>query len=520
MQKIFYVLLLSAFVMASCSKKNVDPSDPDQPSKTGSTLDLIKDSVFLYSKEVYYWNDALPTYANFRPRSFTGTNDLDALSKEVDALSQYKVDPATGKAYEYYEAAPGTAKYSFIDDGTVSSELNGVKGDFGFAPIYIGLNDLRVRYVYPGSPADQAGLKRGYQITAINGRTSLTYDANSGSGTNVNFVINAYSNSTNITMTVKRPDGSTFNTSMNVATYTLNPVLKSQVFTLSNNRKVGYIVFNSFTSLENATPQLNAAFADFQAQNITDLVVDLRYNGGGYVETADYLSNIIAPTSVSGTVMYKTYYTPNLVNNKAPILKNQVRRDGKDLYTLFDVDYSLASPFNNVNFTKTNIPVNLNKLSNVFFIVTGSTASASELTINNLRTINDLNVKLIGTTTYGKPVGFFDIKINKYELYVPEFETKNSKDQGGYYFGMTPGTSQYPGINDGDDVTKDFGDPTEQLLSQALKYVNTGTFNTANKQVQSLSRSVFSIDEQREAGIKLDGGKFNGMILNKHLKRN
>jgi carboxyl-terminal processing protease len=340
MHKIFYVLLLSAFVMASCSKKNVDPSDPDQPSKTGSTLDLIKDSVFLYSKEVYYWNDALPTYANFRPRSFTGTNDLDALSKEVDALSQYKVDPATGKAYEYYEAAPGTAKYSFIDDGTVSSELNGVKGDFGFAPIYIGLNDLRVRYVYPGSPADQAGLKRGYQITAINGRTSLTYDANSGSGTNVNFVINAYSNSTNITMTAKRPDGSTFDVNMNVATYKLNPVLNTQIFDQGNGHKIGYIVFNSFTSLENAKPQLDAAFAGFQSKNITELVVDLRYNGGGYVETAEYLTNMIAPASTNGAVMYSTYYNSNLTTGNAPILKNQVRKDEKTgevyNYTQFD----------------------------------------------------------------------------------------------------------------------------------------------------------------------------------------
>jgi carboxyl-terminal processing protease len=517
MQKIFYALLLSAFVMASCSKKNVDPSDPDQPSKTGSTLDLIKDSVFLYSKEVYYWNDALPTYANFRPRSFTGTNDLDALSKEVDALSQYKVDPATGKAYEYYEAAPGTAKYSFIDDGTVSSELNGVKGDFGFAPIYIGLNDLRVRYVYPGSPADQAGLKRGYQITAINGRTSLTYDANSGSGTNVNFVINAYSNSTNITMTVKRPDLSTFDVNMNVATYKLNPVLNAQVFDQGNGHKIGYIVFNSFTSLENAKPQLDAAFADFQSKNITELVVDLRYNGGGYVETAEYLTNMIAPASTNGAVMYSTYYNSNLTTGNAPILKNQVRKDEKtgEVYNYTQFDYSVKG--NEVTFSRTGIPVSLN-LNKVFFIVSGSTASASELTINNLRP--KMDVKLIGSTTYGKPVGFFDIKINKYELYVPEFETKNSAGQGGYYAGMEPATTSYPGFEDGDDVSKDFGDPTERLLAHALTYVKTGTFQSSTPQTQSLSRSTFSVSDSREAGIKLDGGKFNGMILNKHRKHN
>lgn len=523
MRKIFYAtILLFLAIISSCSKKeNVNPGTTDPviaPSKTGSTLDLMRDSVFLYAQEAYYWYDALPDYAKFNPRSITSSNDLATLQKEIDLISQYKINPETGKPYEYYAADPGSAKYSFIDDGTVSSELNGVKGDFGFAPLYNDVNDLRIRYVYPGSPADLAGIKRGYVITSINGRTNLTYDAdNGGAGTNVDFVINAYTNSKTISMTLKRFDGSTFDADLSVATYTLNPVLNRKVIDVGNGHKVGYIVFNSFTSPTNANAKLNEAFSDFSAKGVTDLVVDLRYNGGGYVSTAEYLTNLIAPTAKSGTPMYYTYFNDKLANGKVSILKNQVRKDAVNgTYNYAEFDYSVNG--NVVNFSKTDVPITLNQLSRVFFIVTGSTASASELTINNVRAIKTLDVKLIGTTSYGKPVGFFDIDINKYQMYIPEFETKNADLKGGYYTGMTPGSTEYAGVKDFDDVTKEFGDPTEGLLAHALTYVKTGTFTTSGPAIQSLARKTFSVDESSAAGLMLDKDKFKGMIYNKPLK--
>ncbi|OOQ61882.1 S41 family peptidase [Mucilaginibacter pedocola] len=527
MRKIFYLLIIPAVVLSACKKSNTPtPGGGDEtgPSKTGTTLDLIRDSVFLYAKEAYYWNDGLPDYATFKPRSFTGSDDITALQNEVNAISQYKINPSTSRPYEYYASAPGEAKYSFIDDGSVSAELNGISGDFGFAPIYNDNNDLRVRYVYPNSPADLAGIKRGYQITSINGRTNLTYDGNGGSGTNLNFVINAYANSNTITMVLKKPDATTMNVTLNVATYTINPVIVHKVITdATTGKKVGYMVFNSFTSLANAKPKIDEAFAEFNTQNITDLVIDLRYNGGGYVATAEYLSNLIAPASKNGSLMYSTYFNSTLTGlnttekRNASILKNQVRKDESsgEVYNYSQFDYSVSG--NAVNFSKTGVPYSLT-LSHVFFIVTGSTASASELTINNLRPVMD--VQLIGTTSYGKPVGFFDIDINKYQMYVPNFETKNSANQGGYYSGMTPGSTDYPGKRDIDDVTKDFGDPTEGLLAHALTYVKTGTFTVAGQVIQSVGGKTrtMSIDESHDAGIAVDGEKFRGMVYNKKPK--
>jgi carboxyl-terminal processing protease len=357
MRKIFYlIVLLSATLLTSCKKDpkpNTD-TDPIEPTKVGSKLDLIRDSVYLYANEAYYWHDAMPDYATFKPRSFDGATDLAALQSEVDAISQFKINPATGKPYEYYAADPGTSKYSFIDNGEVSDELGGVKGDFGFAPFYNTDSDLRIKYVYPGSPAAGKGIKRGYQIMDINGRngSGLTYDGD-GTGTNLNFLINAYSNSETIKMTLKRPDATTFTVTLNTTSYTVNPVLAQKVITVGS-RKVGYIVFNTFTSDANAKPKLDAAFSNFAAKGVTDLVVDLRYNGGGYVSTAEYLSNLIAPASKSGSLMYTTYYTDNLQNNKHPLLS-----------AIYNIGADDFKPENNqVKFTKAGT---LNASKGVFY---------------------------------------------------------------------------------------------------------------------------------------------------------
>jgi carboxyl-terminal processing protease len=235
----------------------------------------------------------------------------------------------------------------------------------------------------------------------------------------------------------------------------------------------------------------------------------LRYNGGGYVATAEYLDNWIVPTAKSGTLMYNTFYNTTLASGKEVLLAHQVR-SGSPNYNYSQFDYSVAG--NAVKFTKKGA---LNA-GRVFFIVTGSTASASELTINNLRP--EMSVQLIGQTTYGKPVGFFDIDINKYQMYIPEFSTQNSANQGDYYAGMTPGSATYPGLADYDDVTKDFGDPTEGLLAHALHYVKLGTYTVDNPATQNPGLGIrgFSLSGAHDMSLNLqDPHAFNGMIIKK-----
>jgi carboxyl-terminal processing protease len=511
MKKIFYfAIIFLAGLITACKKEKkptvvTPPTVLTGPSKTGTTLQLIQDSVYLYAKEDYLWFTALPDYTTFQPRSFTNADDLTALTNELDKLSQYAINPATNLPYEYYRDAPGQAKYSFIDDGTVSAELNGVKGDFGFDVQYNLVNDLRIEYVYPGSPAGNAGLTRGCEIMSINGSTSISYDApgfGTGTSTNLNYVSNAIYNSGTITMTVKTLSGTTVTVNLTTASYNVNPVLKDTILTEANESKLGYIVFNSFVSDQVADPLLDPIFANFASQGITDLVVDLRYNGGGYVETAEHIDNLIVPASKTNSLMYNTYYNSNLVNNMDPLLTNLYGPN----------DYSVSG--NAVPFAKSG-SLNVNR---VFFIVTGQTASASELTINNLRP--EMDVEFVGDTTYGKPVGFFAIDINKYEMFTPEFSVQNSANQGGYYAGFAPGGTGYPGFHDFDDLTKNFGDPTEGLLADILGYANTGTYAVTKQAIQSLNVRArnFSLTRPRKSNGLTNKRSFNGMVFNKKLK--
>ncbi|WP_295672559.1 S41 family peptidase [uncultured Mucilaginibacter sp.] len=508
MKKIFYAaLIISVSLIAACKKSSNTKTNtnPTEPSKVGTTLQLIQDSVWLYAKEDYLWFDQLPSYANFGPRTFTDPDALTALTKELDALSQYAINPATSAPYEKSLYSAGTAKYSFIDDGSESAALNGVKGDFGFDVQYNQWNDLRVEFAYAGSPAGIAGIHRGDMITSINGSTKITYDSGTygdGSGTNLNFVSNAIYNSKTITLGLTRTNGTTYTASLNTGNYNVNPVLKDTVVTDSAGHKVGYIVFNSFVSDAVADPLLNAAFANFATAGISDLVVDLRYNGGGYVSTAEHIDNLIVPAAKTGSLMYNTYYNSNLVAGNDPLLHNQWRSGTPD-YNYAQFSYTVAD--NAVNFAKVG-SLNVNR---VFFIITGQTASASELTINNLRP--EMDVQFIGEQSYGKPVGFFDIDINKYIMFTPEFSVQNSAGQGGYYQGFTPGNG-YPGVNDYDDLTKDWGDPTEGLLADVLRYTYKATYVKPKAAVKTNGLGQISFAAAIPKRNLPNKHKFTGMI--------
>lgn len=484
------VFIIGFLLFASSCKKDpkVTPIVDPAPPTTGTRDELTKDSIFLYAKQTYYWNDALPTYDVFKPRSFT---DFQA---ELDQIKKYKINPATGKPID---------KYSFLDDGGLSAELGGVAGDYGFSANFNNgdRNDLRIRYVNPNSPAESQKVKRGQQIIKINGNTSIN-------GNNVDFLNAAiFGNNPSISMTLKNLDGTTLDVTINRGTYSLNPVLYSNVYTVSG-KKVGYIVFNSFTT--NASTKLDEVFSTFSSAGITEVIVDLRYNGGGSVSTAETLTNLIAPVVQNGNVMYTTYWTKTMQDGLATILKNQKfyaeGRDGvRRLYSYFDYDYKPTEDAGNVTRFAKRGAANINK---AYFIVTGSTASASELVINNLKPVMD--VKLIGSKTYGKPVGFFAITIDQLDMYIPQFETKNSKNEGGYFDGMAVDKTDF------DDVSKDFGDPTERLLANALSYADHGAFLAVKPGADRLSSlTPMAKDDVEKLNTELHKNDFRGMVETK-----
>lgn len=494
-----FALVFGVLVFAASCKKDPKTSVPVVPVTpvAPTRAELTRDSIFLYSKETYLWNDGMPTYDVFKPRSYA--NDQAVL----DAIIKL---PGTDKP---------TDKYSFLDDGGLSASLNGVSGDFGFSVFYNNAQDLRVKFVSPNSPAAATIMKRGYQITTLNGRTGADlYSTNSA------FVGNAVFGSANsVSLTVKKPDGTSQDLVIARGSYANNPIFATKLFSVGS-KKVAYIVYNSFTT--NSRDALKTAIAKFHDDGATELVVDLRYNGGGSVATAEVLTNLLAPASVNGQVMYTTFWTKTMQDGKASILANQPLLDANGKLQTFtggvngkyatfaDINYKPTLDAGNVeNFTKEG-SANFQK---IYFLVLGGSASASELVINNLQGVMSTNVKLIGRKTYGKPVGFFALKIDKLDLYVPQFETKNQKNVGGYYSGINVDKEL------ADDVTKDFGDPTEALLAAALSYSEKGVFSVNTKGNTLSSLSGLSVLDEKVLNEKLvDENYFNGMIDDKPKK--
>ncbi|MDN5288426.1 MAG: hypothetical protein JWR38_4700 [Mucilaginibacter sp.] len=515
MRKLFYFILIISLAGASACKKDKSPG-----SNTNTTaFQLTQDSIYMIAQEDYYWNTSLPTYSVFNPRQYTsGSTDLNKFTGEIDAYTQLSKNPANkNQPYEYDPLNPGSSKYSFIDDGAVNGELNAVKGDFGFNIFYTYTNVIRVSLVYPGSPAAAAGLQRSDQIIGVNGQTDNNiYITNSNDPFNdpaYKFVTGAVNNGSAITLQIRKTNGDTKTITINTKSYTVNPVIYTNTYALKGGRTAGYMVFNSFIGLSNIQARLDSVFNVFSSKNVTDLIIDLRYNGGGDVETSIYLTNLIAPSNVSGSVMNTTYWTANMQNDKYPILQKKL------------------GPFSTGYFKSTN-PAQIEKFAKkgsvsatrVFFLVTGNTASASELTINNVKP--KMDVQLIGDTTYGKPVGFLsNLIVNGHYLYTPEFETKNSAGEGGYYTGMPPkGTTPTGGVYNGwyvlETITNDFGDTNETLLKYAISYIENGSYpSSSTPKVQSLSSTAIAMsDYQRKIlAVKTQSYRKNSMYIN--LKR-
>lgn len=507
---LFFTLLLFG---VSCKKEpKLSRTTPvvTPPVAIGSREELTKDSIYLYSKETYYWNDQMPAYETFKPRSYA-TNQ--ALLDAIRAL------PGTGKPFWTTPTDPvPKEKYSFLDDGSLSIELGGVSGDFGFSVFYNTSDDLRIKYVSPGSPAASAGLKRGYKIIKLNNRTDL----NSTVDANLSFVSNAvFGSGSSVSLTVVKPDATEQLLTISRGTYSNNPIFLSKIFE-RGGKKIGYIVYNSFTT--NSKDALTTAIADLYSKGATELIVDLRYNGGGSVSTADVLTNLISPISIvpNQQVMYTTFWTKTMQDGNAKILANQPLLDENGKLRTFtggvngkyatyaDIDYRPTLNAGNVELFEKKGNADFKK---IYFLVLKGTASASELVINSLKGVMaSSDIKLIGQKTYGKPVGFFAINIDKLDLYIPQFETKNQKNEGGYYDGMAVDYA----VND--DVTKDFGDPNEKLLAAALNYSEKGTFAVSNVPNTISSTSGMSVNETVRLNQVLDVTVFKGMLLDKPMK--
>ncbi|MEE1943847.1 S41 family peptidase [Pedobacter sp. KR3-3] len=537
LKPLFILALLAVIFASSCKKTKVTPTPtpvtptPEQPpvTPTVSRADLTRDSIFLYAKQIYLWSDALPTYEVFNPRKYTsGSSDLANYNSELYAITQLKINPSTGKPYEA-SSSSGSSKYSYIQDITTknptafvqteksSVDLEGNGNDLGVKLGAYGTSSstdafaLFITAVYQNSPADKAGMVRSDRVTKINGRS-----IGSSFASDVDFINTAF-NGTTITLEgtkyVDGVAGAAFTVSLTKAVYKSSPIYATKVFT-AGSKKVGYLAYARFSSMANSQAAFDAAFSNFNTNGVTDLVIDLRYNGGGYVNTAQYLIDQIAPSSANGQMMFAEYYNSLMQSGQATILSNQPLLDGNGkvqyqngkIVTYANVSYTVAN--NTEKFNKTGP---LQNVKNIVFIVSGNTASASELVINSLKPY--MTVTLVGTKTYGKPVGFFPVTIeNRYDVYFSLFQSKNSLGQGDYFDGFTPDI-----VDTYDDPLRNFGDPKENYLAKALNSIAPSVTVTAKANI-SMSIQGQKVSAQSLSPMRplVDGNEFVGMIETKH----
>jgi len=358
-----------------------------------------------------------------------------------------------------------------VDWNNLSSGIGSINnnaastGDFGITVFFRVEGDLRVRLVEKESPAGKAGIERAWRIMKINGNTNITTS-------NANFIINNVYQASSSNFTFKKPDGTTVDISLTAAHYYEEPVYMDSVYT-AGDKKIGYLVLNSFLGdTAKISSELNRVFSKFSNSGVTDLVVDLRYNGGGYVSLAEQLADYLAPTSANGDLMMKQMYN--------------------DKYTA----YNSSTYFHKQG--------SLNP-DHVFFIVTESTASASELVINNLKPYMD--VKLVGpTNTHGKPVGFFPVSVGEWYIFPVSFRSVNKNGVGNYFNGLEVNSKVADGLD------KNWGDVTETSFASAYKYITTGSFRLPNV-------APYQEDTQvSEGNAKLDKPAFKGMVANPHSK--
>jgi C-terminal processing protease CtpA/Prc len=320
---------------------------------------------------------------------------------------------------------------------------------FGFSTQVAG-DEMRILQVFPDSPASEAGLARGARIVAIDGRPvpdliaegsidTAFGPAEAGAAATIDFVL----------QTGERRSARLAKRVVTIPTVSLTRVYEV------DGRRVGYIFFRNFVRPSNAA--LDAAFAELAEARVDDLVLDLRYNGGGLVNVARHLASVI------GGIRTRDHVFAQYVHNDRNVRRNEVLRfeDGVDTPG-FD---------------------------RLIVITTRASASASELVINALRPF--IPVVVIGDRTYGKPVGQYQIDFCDKMLAPVAFTLRNANGEGDYFNGLAA-DCEAP-----DDTERELGDTGEASLREALTFAATGA---CTPRPRGLQRRLETRSEHRVRG--------------------
>jgi hypothetical protein len=273
------------------------------------------------------------------------------------------------------------------------------------------------------------------------------------------------------------------NTNLTSANIELQPVQNVTVIDTDAGR-LGYMQFNSF--IRTGQQGLIDGFQKFVDQGVTELVIDLRYNGGGLLAMASQMAYMVAGSAQTNNQTFETLQFNDKYPNVDPVTGDTLRPT--PFYTR-EIDWTTNQ------FTDKTLPSV--DLTRVFILATDSTCSASEAVINGLRGI-DVEVVLMGDTTCGKPYGFYPTDNCSTTYFTIQFQGVNAKGFGEYSEGFSPVSSpifadQLPGCPVTDDFTQVLGNEKEALLASAIEYAETGVCLIQNKTANKpISKSVIN----------------------------
>jgi carboxyl-terminal processing protease len=384
-----------------------------------------KQWVLNVAREWYLFPDLLPASADIASYS-TAEDLLDALTATARAQ---------GKDRFFSYLTTKSAENSLLGAG----QFDG----FGFRSRTDPGNRPFILDVFEGSPAAEAGLLRGDEVIAVDQGSGFVPVSQSLADGTTTFtdLLGAAAVGIERGLRVLR-NGQTLEMRLAKRTVTIDPVPDSfgtRVLPMTGTTGVGYVHLRSY--IGTADPQLRTAFQAFRAQDVRDFIVDLRYNGGGLVSTAELIDNLLGGDRTSADTQYAIVYSPG--------------KSGQDSTVRFQPQSQSVRPVR------------------IAFLTSDATASASEININAMSAWTE--VAIVGSDTYGKPVGqlAFDLaNACTDRLRLVSFKTVNANGAGDYYAGLAS-SLRFACAAD-DTLGAPMGDPVDGLTQAALQWINTG----------------------------------------------